>query len=239
MNLNLEKKAEIVGLQLAKKGINTAPTMRVGAAIDISGSMGNEFRDGDVQSAFDQCLGIAVKFDDNGEIDVWAFNTQAYQAPSANEADYGTYIGVGRDAGYRSKFGFGPGGGTNYAPCLEAMVKHYFPNPPAKGLFGFGAKKAPQGEPAMVLFFTDGDPGDSNRGEAIIKKCSEDRTNIYFNLIGVGNDSNFPLLRQWADRYDNCGFTHLHSIKMSDEEIYASLINDELIAFIKGQGVPA
>jgi hypothetical protein len=39
--IDLEKKAEKVGIILAKKGITQAPTMRVGVAIDISGSMGS------------------------------------------------------------------------------------------------------------------------------------------------------------------------------------------------------
>lgn len=237
MNLNLEKKAEKVGLILAKKGVTNLPPIRVAAAFDISGSMTNEYEDGDVQSAFDQCLGIAVKIDDDGQIDCYAFDTRGYKAPTATEADFGTYIGTRKGQG---KFGHWPYGGTNYGPVLDMIVKDMFPSakPMLGGIFG-GSKKAPQGDPVMVLFFTDGDPGDGDAAARIIKKCQDDRTNIYFNLIGVGNDSRFLLLKKMADDYDNCGFTHLHSVKMSDDDIYKSLINDEFISFVKGQGVPA
>lgn len=236
MNLNLEKKAEAVGLVLAKKGINSAPTMRVFAGIDISGSMGGLFQNGSVQKVFDQCLGIAVKFDDNGELDVWAFDNRSHRAPSAVAEDYGNYIGSSSQR--KGKFGHWPYGGTSYAPVLRDMIEFGFPGSKPKGLFGFGAKKAPVGEPVMILFFTDGEPDDANAAEAIIRKCSEERTNVYFNLVGIGNGG-FRTLEYLADKYDNCGFTSFRNLDRSDAEVYDDLINDELVAFIKGQGVPA
>lgn len=235
MQLDLKKKAEAVQLVLTKRGINTAPTMRVFAAIDISGSMGYIFNSGAMQKAFDQVLGIAVKFDDNGELDVWAFDDRSYRAPSATAEDYGKYIGESKGKG---KFGHWPYGGTQYAPVLQDMVDFGFPNAKPKGIFGFGAKKAPQGDPVMILFFTDGEPGDGNAAERIIKKCSEERTNVYFNLVGIGS-ARFELLDRLAREYDNCGFTAFSGLDRSDAEVYDDLINDELIAFIKNQGVPA
>lgn len=238
--LDLTKKAEKVGLVLAKRGVTSLPPIAVVAALDISGSMSDEYSRGDVQNAFDQCLGIALKIDDDGDIDVYAFDTDSYHAPVATSEDFGTYIGTRRGQG---KFGHWPYGGTRYSPVLNAIVADKFPGAKPKGLFGFGGKKAPQGPPVMVLFFTDGDntPGDTRATDAIIRQCSQDRTNIYFNLIALGNGSrdNFAELRRLADDYDNCGFTHLSNIRMSDDEIYDKLINEEFIAFVKGQGVPA
>ncbi|PZR73923.1 MAG: Tellurium resistance protein, partial [Stutzerimonas stutzeri] len=69
----MEKRAEKVGILLQKKGINQAPIMRVGDALDISGSMSRIISSGALQQSFDQTMGVAVKFDDNGELDVFKF----------------------------------------------------------------------------------------------------------------------------------------------------------------------
>lgn len=243
MNLNLEKKAEAAGLVLTKKaaaaGLNLSklPPIAVKALIDISGSMDDEFRDGSVQSVFDQVLGVALKIDDDGDVDVYAFDTRSYKAPVATSNDFGTYIGTRPGQG---KFGHWPRGGTAYGPVLQDVVRDSFssPKPAFGGIFG-GAKKAPQGNPVMVLFFTDGDTQDGDAAGKVIKKCQDDRTNIYFNLIGVGNGSSFSYLKRLADDYDNCGFTHLRAARMDDAELYDKILNVEFIEFLKGQGVPA
>ena len=244
MNLNLEKKAATAGLVLAKKAaaaglsLTKLPPIAVKAAFDISGSMDDEYRDGSVQSVFDQTLGIALKIDDDGDVDCYAFDTRSYRAPKATSADFGTYIGTRPGQG---KFGHWPRGGTAYGPVLQQIVDDSFGGAP-KGMFGGifgGAKKAPQGNPVMVLFYTDGDTQDGDAAGKIIKKCQDERTNIYFNLIGVGNGSSFSYLKRLADDYDNCGFTHLRAARMSDEELYDKIINVEFIEFLKGQGVPA
>jgi hypothetical protein len=243
-SLDLTKKAEKVGLVLEKKAaaigldLSKLPPIAVKAALDISYSMDDEYRDGSVQSVFDQCLGVALKIDDDGDIDVYAFDTRSYRAPTATADDFGTYIGTRPKQG---KFGMWPQGGTSYGPVLEQIVKDSFGGAPKGilgGIFG-GSKRAPVGNPVMVLFFTDGDTGDGDAAGRNIKKCQDERTNVYFNLIGVGNGSSFSYLKRLADDYDNCGFTHLRSARMSDDELYDKIINTEFLEFIKGQGVPA
>lgn len=228
MTISLEKRAETVGITLEKRGLKQAPIMRVCAGIDISGSMTDEFADGSVQHAFDQLLGISMKFDDNGEIDVWAFDTKSHRAPSAKPEDYNKYIGTRRGQG---KFGFWPGGGTNYAPVLRDIVAEMFPEE-KKGFFNF-SKKPSDNSPVMVLFITDGEPSDGTEAARVIADARS--KNIYFQLIGVGNDCRFNTLKRIADDYENAGFVQLINVKMSDEELYDALISPELVTFIKNQ----
>lgn len=228
MSISLEKRAETVGITLEKRGLKKAPIMRVAAGIDISGSMLDEFEDGSVQHAFDQLMGISLKFDDNGEIDVWAFNTRSHRAPSAVPEDYNKYIGTRRGQG---KFGFWPDGGTNYAPVLRDIITEMFPEE-KKGFFNF-SKKPSDNSPVMVLFITDGEPSDGIEAARVIANARD--KNIYFQLIGVGNDCRFTTLKKIADDYDNAGFVQLINVKMTDEQLYDILISQELVNFIQSQ----
>lgn len=236
MNVDLEKRTQKVGIILEKRGLRQAPVMQVVVAIDISGSMDDEFADGSVQNAVDQLLGVAMKFDDNGEMECWGFDTGTRRAPTITEADYGNYIGSRNRLG---KFGMWPRGGTAYAPVLQSIITEMCgpATAPAKpSFFGFGAKKeaaAPAGMPVMVLFITDGEPNDGPAADRVIREATN--KNIYFQMIGVGNDCRFNTLRSLADKYDNCGFVQMTNIRMSDDQLYEQLITDELVTFCKKQ----
>lgn len=237
--LNLAKEqAGKVALSLEKRGLRTLPKMRVGADLDVSGSMNMtpyRFYDrGVVEQIFQRLIGFALTFDDNGEIDTWAFDDRVHELPTAKARDFGSYVGSNITKRWNRY-----GQGTRYAPPIKANVDFFFPEGGKKsGLGGlFGGNKAPTSqEPALVLFFTDGDASDHREAGAIMKKAWDNNTPVYFHLIGIGTATSFDKLKWLADEYDNCGFLHMPSIEMTDEQMYDALATTEFLAFLRKHG---
>lgn len=124
MSITLEKRAEKVGIILAKGGITKVPPIRVGLALDISGSAQDLYDSGVIQETVDRLIPIAMKFDDNGELDMWSFTTGFDRLESASADDEGSYVTeniLGNDE--VTKWG-----GTQYSGVLQDMLDLWFPN---------------------------------------------------------------------------------------------------------------
>lgn len=222
MSISLDKKAEKVGIILAKKGINTAPILRVGIAIDISGSMQGFYNNGALQTAFDQMMGVAVKFDDNGELDVFQFNQDCKYVGTSSPNDYTDYI----------KKNISINGGTNYSPIVREALKFFFEEKKSGGFMGFGKKtEAVNNSPVLMLVLTDGEPNDARQTEKMISDTQS--KNIYWHFVGIGGDRrSFPTIAHIADALPNVGEVYLPRLNMTDDEIYDQLICDELIEWV-------
>jgi hypothetical protein len=241
----VKAKAEQVTISLAKKGITKTPPLRVVADYDVSGSMSGLFNRGTVQKAADQVLGVAYKFDDDGQVDSFIFDHRAAYVGTSTVDDFGTF--VADTILSRSDLW----GSTNYGGCLQANIDFLFGAgvkskvfvPGKKGLFGTSKGgwqdkhvKSEGKDPALVLFFTDGSPDSGDRSAAIIAAASRSKQPIYFALIGIGN-ANFSVLKKLADDYDNCGFVNLSSFDLSDAALYDQIVGtDEFITFLKTHG---
>lgn len=224
-SLDLTKKVEAVGLNLQKHGITNVPKCAVKAALDISGSMSGLYSNGSVQKAFEQVLAFGMKFDDNGEVDMYAFNTRCFGLEVATERDYKNYI----RENIQKKFNINEG--TRYSPTFKQIVEDA--RPKKQGLLG----SAPPMPPTVVLFFTDGANEGSDEGAAdrVIREASQQNLPVYFHLIGVGGDS-FRQCRKLAEDYDNCGFVQIRSVGLSDDEMYKAMITQEFTDFLRKHG---
>jgi hypothetical protein len=229
LNLVKEKAAEVT-LSLKKKGIVKVPPMRVVAVFDVSGSMNGNIRGGALQKAADQVLGVAYKFDDNGEVDVFTFDNEVRQPKSMTAEDFGSYV----QREIMDK-GFNTQGSTKYDRALTAVLDFLFaPKGGSKGFMGFGAKKgAVDNSLALVLFFTDGSPDGGDGSARVIQEAAAQ--NVYFQMIGVGRDD-FSFISRLADRFDNVGMVELSGFNMSDSTIYDALVTDEFAAFLRTHG---
>jgi len=237
--ISLEKKAEKVGILLTKKGINQAPIMRVGIAIDVSGSMSQLYSSGALQTAFDQMMGVAVKFDDNGELDVFQFNTDCKYIGTSNPSNYSDYV----------RKNISISGGTNYGPIVEQATNFFFGGSVGEkkgflgGLFGKKAEATPastDNTPVLMLVLTDGEPNDRAATQRLLEQ-NQSRP-IYWHFVGIGgNRRSFPTIAKLADALPNVGEVYLDRLQMSDDEIYEQLICDELVQWIGGyaQGAQA
>jgi hypothetical protein len=226
------ERSEKVGKILLTKGVSVAPTMRCGLAIDISGSMGGYFARGTVQKSVDQLVGVSLKFDDNGELDMFKFNTGCDYVGTANVNNYDTFIADNRVSA---------NGGTAYIPIVEEAVKFFFAGQKKSsgGFLGFGKKTevvAGDDSPVLMMVLTDGEPNE--RVNDILRAFKDAaQHNIYFHLVGIGGDRrSFPTIARIADDLDNVGEVYLPTLDMTDDEIYAQIIGDELVQWIKTHG---
>jgi hypothetical protein len=232
MAINLEKRAEKVGIVLAKRNIAKAPTVRVGVALDISGSTKQMYMKGVIQETVDRLLAIAMKFDDNGEIDMWSFTDGYDRLETAGAKDYGNYVSRHiLENPQVSKWG-----ATSYAPVISDMVRHYFGSSGVLGFLGkwLGSGAAPDAgreQAAMVMFITDGANTDHTATEMILRACSDKK--VYFQMIGVGPEREFGFIKQMAELLPNVGFVNFSSLEMADDEIYHSLLSEEFCGWVK------
>lgn len=185
----------------------TKHVARVALAMDYSGSMSNLFRNGSVQETVSRLLPIALRFDDNGELESWLFSNGSERLAAVTKDNYSTYVRKVMNKANMSM------GGTNYAPVLKEMVSYYKDIEPSE-------------VPAFIIFITDGENWDTNETNKIVKELSN--YNMFVQFIGIGDES-FNYLRSldhMEDRkHDNTGFTAVKDMnKMTDEQLYTEIL---------------
>lgn len=131
----------------------TKHVARVALAMDYSGSMSNLFRNGSVQETVSRLLPIALRFDDNGELESWLFSNGSERLAAVTKDNYSTYVRKVMNKANMSM------GGTNYAPVLKEMVSYYKDIEPSE-------------VPAFIIFITDGENWDTNETNKIVKELS-------------------------------------------------------------------
>lgn len=244
--LDLSKKFT---LNLEKAGVLIIPTLAARLAVDKSGSMDDEFRDGLVDRTIALFSAAALKFDDDGQLEMGFFNNYMERTPDATANDNGNYLRRVRQSA---------GGGTSYAPIIVEFESKRVtpaaaapaapvpaPTPEKKGFFSsiFGKKEevaAPvetgpkAGECAVrayVGIITDGDANDNRQFEAVLAKTSGD---TFFQFIAIGNGVRTEYLTSIAAKYPHVAFMHLPDPKRTtDDQFYEKLCNEKLASWIK------
>jgi hypothetical protein len=243
MSISLEKRAEKIGIILAKNNIVKVPPVRVGLALDVSGSTSGLYNSGIMQETVDRLLAVSLKFDDNGELDMWAFDDEHTQLETATPNDYHTYL----ENKLLNESNVSLWGGTNYAGALKSMVDFWFGAPKVekksggwlKNIFSShddattpdAATEALHKLPAMGLLVTDGEASDKHEAENVLRDSQ--KYNVYWQMVGVGPAHHFEFLQRMADKYPNVGFVNLTSLDQTDDEIYSQLIAEEFIGWLK------
>lgn len=82
----------IVRLKKEKNIDLSSHRARVFVVMVRSGSMTSLYQSGEIQNVLTRLLPLALKFDDNGELEVYVFNTSCIQMPSMNLSNYESYI---------------------------------------------------------------------------------------------------------------------------------------------------
>lgn len=251
--ISLAKREETLKISLKKAGLEQKITLRVAAALDISGSMQGLYRSGVVSDFVGKLLPFGMIFDDNAEVDMWAFDHGYRELPSATAEVYDDYVG-------KCMRGISISGGTDYAPVMQDIYNTYF-GPQQKhttktskqvqeptGFFGklFGKTKEvtvtqivtesvpPENTmPAMVFFQTDGENSDDG---AVRRLLSENaNTPVYWFMVGVGN-ANFRGLKALAKDFPNVDFISVEDLALTDSELYDKLLSKEFGEWVKKMG---
>lgn len=113
--LDLTKRASI---SLEKRGLGEH-TARVALCLDISGSMSRLYRNGSIQALAERVLALGMRFDDDGEVDVFLFGKNGYQAVPLTLANNAGYVPA-----VVKEFGLEPA--TYYGKAMALLREHYF-----------------------------------------------------------------------------------------------------------------
>lgn len=222
-------------IDLTKKtGVNLGNhKARVAVVMDYSGSMRRLYTTGAVQRVLTRLMPLALRFDDNGELDIWLFNQGYMSIPSMTLENFDDYINqVANKSGFRF-------GATSYAPVLEDVLRTYFNKKTSllKGLFG---RKNEQVEepPVFVIFITDGANNDRGATNTVIRNSANER--IFIQFVGIG-DEEFQYLQKLDDLkdrpVDNTGFIKVKDFEMlKDEEVYNMLLS-QYPEWLKAMGI--
>lgn len=212
MTIDMSKSSEslnkvLINMSKSSKVNMSKHTARVAFAMDYSGSMGNLYDNGSVQKVISRLLPIALKFDDNGELEAWLFSNGKKKLESVTLGNYKDYV---NDVIDHSAFRMG---GTEYAPVLKDIVHHY-------------KDKEPSEVPAFIIFITDGDNADKYETNEIVRELS--KYNMFVQFVGIGTER-FKYLKELDNldgrKSDNTGFIPVKDMnKLNDEELYTELL---------------
>lgn len=210
--IDMSKSAEnlntvLIDMSKGRKIDMTKHTARVALAMDYSGSMGNLFTNGSVQNVITRLLPIALKFDDNGELESWLFSEGKERLKAVTIKNYQNYV---KSVMMKAHMDMG---GTNYSPVLKDMIKYY-------------KDVEPSNIPAFIIFITDGENWDVEETNRIVKELSN--YNMFIQFIGIGNE-NFKYLKSLDDmkgrKHDNTGFIAIRDMnRMTDGELYTEIL---------------
>lgn len=220
-------------LNMEKKGVTTFPTLRTRAAIDCSGSMYDNFENGYVGKSVDRFIAAAMKFDDNGELEIGFFNTSFAETPVATIDDAGDYMTTKAKRIVAT-------GGTKFAPViawtLEADAREG--SEQARGFFGgikklFGAKSESSlpdcGQYTAII--TDGANMDKAEFENLLKKT--DSKNSFYQFIGIGPVVDVQYLTDISNKFQNVGFAYIENpLYLSNDGFFELLSNDKFVGWI-------
>lgn len=200
---DLTKKAKI---ELEKKSLSDVKSQVV-LVLDISKSMNPLFKNGVIQELVQRILGLALNFDDDGNIDVVLFGTNAYQVTPAKLENLDGYVENEILSNYKIIEA------TKYATALKLIKEKYQGN---------------KSDPVFVIFVTDGNNSDKKETTDLIIELSKE--SIFFQFVGIGKET-FPYLNkldELSGRFvDNAGFMHVDDIaSINESSLYSSLLNE-------------
>src|SRR5690606_5702687 len=130
--------------------------------LDVSGSMEGLYRSNQVHKLVERVMPVALGFDDNGEIDVFAFGSTATEIDGYGLESYKTCV---PDVLSKTKWS-----GTRYEAAINLIMQRY------KGAT----------TPVYVIFVTDGETESESAAEKAIRAASG--MPIFFQFVGLGED---------------------------------------------------
>jgi stress response protein SCP2 len=236
--VNLVKQA-VVSLEK-----NNLSKVRAKAAfvLDASGSMTSQYNRGQVQETLNRVFPLGVHFDDDEELETWAFANKSKKLSNVTFSNYENYVNK-ENRGWRNWMSELNSAYNNEPAVIKDVIKHFSglsptePQVEKKGFLGFGKKLAelsefaPQIEsktPVFVLFISDGGVAKDDEIEFLIKWSST--LPIFWQFIGIGGSSYGALekLDDMKGRYlDNADFFSIDDLnQISESELYDRMMTE-------------
>lgn len=214
--INLEKDVERVNDTLKKK--KQVINCEVASVLDCSLSAEPFYTNGFYQSVVERCLPIAMVVDNDKKIDSWIFDTRFKKMLTITVDNISNYINnfVKRHCTW---------GGTLYTPVLEDVLKTF------KAEKHWLLWKKSKRSPVLVLFYTDGENGDTGNFTKFLLNTTRD--NLFIQIIGIGISDNIKeKMSTIARSHHHVGFIAMDTIKaIDDEDLYDGLISNKFITW--------
>lgn len=202
--------AKTLTVSLEKKKLQDV-VARVALVLDASGSMVTQYTRGDIQLVVDKVVPLSIHFDDNGELDTWAF---------ADKSRSLTAVTLQNVKGYIEREW---GGWRNWMNALNARIN----NEPVvmREIVKMYMKSH---LPAYVIFISDGGVGYDRDIAKILIEAS--KYPIFWQFVGLGG-SNYGILERFdtmkGRTLDNANFFALDDIRsISNSDLYDRLLNE-------------
>lgn len=185
---------------------------RVALILDYSGSMSNQYKNGDVQKVLDRIMPLAVNFDDDGSFECWAFAEKALRLSNVSLSNLKNYIET-EQGGHKK---WNAGARYNNEPVVLESAVEYF------------TKISPSQLPVYIVFISDGGVSETRKIKQILKHASN--YPIFWQFVGIGG-RNYGVLEQldtMAGRaVDNCSFFEMDNIhSMPESQLYDLLLQE-------------
>ncbi|WP_339154822.1 VWA domain-containing protein [Actinomadura luteofluorescens] len=220
---------ETVRVSLEKKGIGGLRA-RVAVVLDASGSMRRLFKEGVVAEIVERMAAIALQVDDDGALDAWIFATEFARLPPLRvaEIEAWTHDNVRmHEAVAADGSRVGLGGRNNEPQVIEDILAFY---------------AARQGEPALVLFFSDGGVAKNAQIARLLREASN--RPVFWQFIGLGY-GRYGILEKLdtldGRLIDNAGFFAVDDIaNITDTELYQRIFSEfpTWLKSAKAHGIP-
>ena len=215
-------------------------TAQVVLVFDYSASMQSFYDRGEVQELTERVLGLSLPLDDDGQIQVFPFDHQAYDPFTVDANTYPGVIDRWRQGGAlasppaRRRF-FGGRvtsnaatqttarprqmGGTDYSPVIDAVIKFA----KSEGMLRSGQP------PVFVLFQTDG--GTVRPTAAQQRLTDAAKLPIFWQFLGLGSHTSFlSVLDDLPGRVvDNVGLTSVPSVNGTDPVEFYDRVTEEFV----------
>lgn len=235
----VEKKAPEL-LSLAKTAATAIDTARISGqrakvalVLDYSGSMRKEYKSGAMQRLTETILALGVHLDDDGEIDLFTFDSSARHEGTVNLDNFRDVI-----AKIVAKRHMGT---TNYAAAFRAVLDYFKLAPKAGGGFfrkatGYSALDARDGQPILAVFLTDGSP--DSKSEAVTEITRASYAPVFWQFLSIGQE-NIAFLQKLDDldgRYvDNADYKPVGDVDRTRPEDLYEMVLDEYPGWLTDQ----
>lgn len=189
-----------VNISLEKKPPLVTDKARVALCLDISLSMNTLYRTGKVDAFVRRILALGLRFDDDGEIDVFLFGAKGHEYGKLNASNYTTFTNDMRDV-------FELEGDTRYSDAV-GLISDFYRN---------------DGDtPIFVMCVTDGAPSDFGQFYKAFKAQSLGLA--FWKFMGIGSRDMFSRIENELGNTFR-SFTVDGPDSLSDEDLYDAILD--------------
>ena len=232
---DMEELQQKLTLNLEKHSIAELPSMAAKVLIDRSGSMSHHFSTGWVSNLLSMFVLAAQHFDDDGELEVGSFNTDAEKHDDINLSSFGGDI--------TRLLGIHADGGTLYTPAIKVMLDEV--GQAESKLSGWqrvmktlGVQREPRiavGDERIqhISFVTDGDAADRDDFFRFLRSLENNK--VYVQIITLGNGVPTSFMQK-LDSLPHVGWHHIASpTSMTTDDFFSAIANEKLSDWLVGK----